>query len=172
MGLVLSGRSRTAVWSAAAVLVLGPAVAGCSDDSDDSGGRTGTTSSPAASAPATAPADRAGAQAEIEQNWARFFEPGTSTDDRVKLLEDGERFRALLDGMRSNPLARQTAAKVTAVTFTSPTGATVTWDLLESGTPVLSALKGKAVLQDDVWKLSASSLCALVEMSDAAAPGC
>ncbi|WP_329404485.1 hypothetical protein [Streptomyces melanogenes] len=162
-------RVRPAAWAAAAVLVLFPAAAACSD----SGGGSEKSPSPTATAPAAQPADPAAAKAQIEKNWTTFFDPEASTDAKVKVLENGEALRPLLAAFGNDKNAARSSAKVTDVTFGSPTQAAVTYDLLIGGNPALPGAKGTAVLQDQTWKVSVKTLCALVRLSgNAAAPGC
>ncbi|WHM41437.1 hypothetical protein [Streptomyces sp. BPTC-684] len=167
-------RVRPAAWAAAAVLVLFPAAAACSD----SGGGSEKSPSPTATAPAGSPAadqpaDPAAAKAQIEKNWTTFFDPKASTDAKAKVLENGDALRPLLAAFGSDKNAAQSSAKVTAVTFGSATQAAVTYDLLVGGNPALPGAKGTAVLQDQTWKVSVKTLCALVQLSgNAAAPGC
>ncbi|GGT41009.1 hypothetical protein [Streptomyces purpureus] len=170
-------RRRIAALAAAAVLVVTPAAVACGDN----GGGTESNRSPAVtqpSPPATdggrtaGPADPAAARAEIEKNWTTFFDPEASTDDKVEVLENGERMRSVLEAMAGDPAASQTSAKITDVAFTSATEANVTYDLLVGGTPTLPDSKGTAVLQDDTWKVSVKTLCGLVKLSGNAVPGC
>lgn len=123
---------RTAAWAAAAVLILVPAAAGCSDDNGGGSKATPTaTALPSSSAPAAnGPADPAAAKAEIEKNWTTFFDPKAATDAKVKVLENGALLRPLLAAFGGDKNAAQTSVKVTDVQFTSPTEATVTYDLL------------------------------------------
>ncbi|NUK02358.1 hypothetical protein HRW23_31985 [Streptomyces lunaelactis] len=169
---------RTAAWAAAAVLILVPA-AGCSDDGGGGSTPSPTPSATAPTTPATSapaadgPADPAAAKQQIEENWTTFFDPEASTEDKVKVLENGNLLRPLLAAFGGDENAAQSSAKVTDVQFTSPTEATVTYDLLVGGTPALPGSKGTSVLQDDTWKVSVKTLCALVKLSgNAAAPGC
>ncbi|WP_190089756.1 hypothetical protein [Streptomyces melanogenes] len=167
-------RVRPAAWAAAAVLVLFPAAAACSD----SGGGSEKSPSPTATAPAESPsadrpADPAAAKAQIEKNWTTFFDPKASTDAKVKVLENGDTLRPLLAAFGNDKNAAQSSAKVTDVTFSSATQAAVTYDLLVGGNPALPGAKGTAVFQDQTWKVSVKTLCALVQLSgNAAAPGC
>ncbi|WP_308377872.1 hypothetical protein [Streptomyces sp. ISL-98] len=159
----------------AAVLILVPAAAGCGDDDD--GEETPPSPPPATSAPVTpegnAPADPAAARAEVERNWKTFFEATATTEEKVKVLQNGEVLRPLLTAFGSDPNAKKSSAKVTDVKFTSATEADVTYDLLVGGQPALPDSKGTSVLQDNVWKVSAKTLCALVKLSgNATAPGC
>ncbi|MGG8407710.1 hypothetical protein ACM614_14360, partial [Streptomyces sp. 12297] len=128
---------------------------------------------PAAPASAPGPADPAAAKAEIEKNWTTFFDPKASTAEKTRVLEDGDTVRPLLEGFATDPNAATSSARVTDVTFTSPTDARVTYDLLVGGAPALPAAKGTAVFQDQVWKVSLKTLCALVRLSGNAVPtGC
>ena len=70
----------------------------------------------------------------------------------------------------------QVEAQVTEVEFTSPTKATVTYTLLVNGATALPDTSGTAVEDDGTWKVSVSTLCALVQLSGnasaSALPGC
>lgn len=163
-------RPRLAALAAAAVLVLTPALASCSDDEGEGRSEEMNTSAPAATA--DEPDDPAAAKAEITKNWTAFFDPKTPTADRVKLLEDGERMQAVLGAFAGDKNAAMTSAKVTGVTFDSATEAGVTYDLLVGGSPALPGAQGTSVLQNDTWKVSVKTLCGLVELSGATVPGC
>ncbi|MFF5961627.1 hypothetical protein [Streptomyces luteogriseus] len=166
---------RGTAIAAALVLALAPALAACSDDS---GGSESTPPTPTAerttSAPATAPADRAAAEAEIKQNWQKFFDPKTSTEEKQAVLQNGDRMGPVLQAFSGDERGGQVQAKVTKVEFTSATGADVTYTLTLKGATVLPDASGSAVEQDGTWKLSAKTLCALVQLSGNASPvpGC
>ena len=167
---------RAGLGTAAAALVL--LLAGCSDGSPSepapSTSSSQTSAAPVTSAPVGgAPADQAAAKQQIEKNWAVFFDPRTSTDDKVKVLENGDTLRPLLAVFSGDKNATQANAKVTGVSFTSAKAADVTYDLIVGASTPLPNSKGTSVLQDQTWKVSVRSLCALVELSgNAAAPGC
>ncbi|MCQ0022141.1 hypothetical protein M4914_03705 [Streptomyces somaliensis DSM 40738] len=180
-------RTRAAALAVAAVLALVPLAAACGGAEDASDGphtpdlRTTTgAASPTATPTATgsptatggAPADPKEAEEEIRENWAEFFDPGTTTDERVRLLEDGERLRPVLAALGKNPDAAKTSARVKAVSFASATRADVTYDLLVGGRSALSGSRGAAVLQQDTWKVSRTTLCALAKLGGTAVPGC
>ncbi|KJK36159.1 membrane protein [Streptomyces variegatus] len=175
-----TGRPRAAgrgtAIAAALVLVLAPALAACSDDSG--GGSESTPPTPTAerttSAPASAPADRAAAEAEIRQNWQKFFDPKTSAEDKQAVLENGDRMGPVLQAFSGDERGSQVQAKVTEVEFTSATGADVTYTLTLKGATALPDASGSAVEQDGTWKVSAKTLCALVQLSGNASPvpGC
>ena len=168
-----AGRGTALV--AALVLVLAPALAACGDDS---GGGENTPPTPSVerttSAPATAPADRAEAEAEIKQNWQKFFDPKTSVEDKQTVLENGDRMAPVLRAFSGDARGGQVQAEVTKVGFTSATEADVTYTLTLKGATALPDASGSAVEQDGTWKVSAKTLCALVQLSGNASPvpGC
>ncbi len=137
---------------------------------------TPTAERPTTSAPASAPADRAAAEREIKENWRKFFDPKTSLEDKQALLENGERMAPVLRAFSGDERGGQVQAEVSRVRFTSPTEADVTYTLSLKGAPVLPDASGTAVEQDGTWKVSAKSLCALVQMSGNGSaspiPGC
>ncbi|CAL9322317.1 hypothetical protein SUDANB51_01730 [Streptomyces sp. enrichment culture] len=175
-----TGGPRTAgrgtAITAALVLALFPALAACGDD--NGGGDGATPPTPTAerttSAPASAPADRAAAEAEIKQNWQKFFDPKTSAQDKVAVLENGDRMAPVLEAFSGDARGGQVQAQVTKVEFTSATEADVTYTLTLKGATALPDASGTAVEQDGTWKVSAKTLCALVQLSGNASPvpGC
>ncbi|MFB7248528.1 hypothetical protein CW362_23465 [Streptomyces populi] len=172
------GRGHVRGVAVAAVLVLAAALTACSDDN---GG--GSSASPTPSVehstsvpPATAPADPAAAQKEIEQNWEKFFDPSVSAQEKQALLENGDQLAPVLQGFNGDQRGRQVKADVQKIEFTSPTEADVTYTLTLKGATALPNASGTAVEQNGTWKVSAKTLCALVQLSGNASaspvPGC
>ena len=154
-------------------LALALTVAACSSSSSTSAS-TSTSSTPAASSPAATGSSAApsspgagsssAAVAEITTNWEKFFNSSTPTAERVALLQNGSRFASAIKAFSSLPLANGIGAKVTAVTLTSATTATVTYNITAGGTALLSNQSGTAVYQDGVWKVGSPSLCGLFKL--------
>jgi hypothetical protein len=175
-------RARTAALAAAAVLALVPLAAACGGSEDASDAAQSPAIQTTSEAPdptgsptgaTDAPADEAAARKEVEKNWTAFFDPKTPTDEKVRLLENGEQMRPVLDAFSGDANAAKTSAKVKEVDFASATQANVTYDLVVGTSPALTDSKGSAVYQDGIWKVSRSTLCALVKISgNAAVPGC
>ncbi|MFI2433992.1 hypothetical protein [Streptomyces sp. NPDC018693] len=176
---------RGTALAAALVLILAPALAACGDDDDGGNGTTATptltpppaqTETELPTASPTAPADRAAAERDVRQNWEKFFDPKTSVEDKQDVLENGDQMAPVLRAFSGDERGGQSQAEVTKVEFTSPTEATVTYDLLVAGATALPDASGKAVQQDGTWKVSVSTLCALVALSGngspTALPGC
>jgi hypothetical protein len=152
---------RTSLGLAALV-----ALAGCGASS------SGGTASPA---PSTA-IDHTQATADITTAWTTFFHTGTKPAAAEQLLQNGDQMGPAIKVAAQ--VQKQTKlkedAKVTTVDFTSPTTATVTYDLLSHGSTLLPGATGQAVLQDGQWKVSQSTFCTLVALGAGGKkiPGC
>jgi hypothetical protein len=158
---------RGTALTAALFLVLAPGLAACGDGGGDSPAPTanGTTS-----APASGPADREAAEQEIRQNWEKFFDPETPVEEKKKLLQNGELLGPVLEAFSGDNRVGQVQAKVTDVTFTSPTEADVKFTVTLRGATALPDASGVAVEDDGTWKVSVKSLCALVRLSGDGSP--
>jgi hypothetical protein len=125
------------------------------------------SSAPASSAPATSsstPASSSAAASTIAANWTAFFNAKTPVAQRTNLVQDGQDFAAVIKAQASSGLASAASAKVTKVTVTSPTQATVVYNIVVAGQAVLSNQSGTAVLQDGTWKVGLSSFCGLLTL--------
>jgi hypothetical protein len=176
-------RWQSAATSVAAVACLALTATACSSNSSSStsapatSSAAATTSAPATTAPAASasasgssagaasgvPASLTGTAKTVATNWVAFFNAKTPTATRLSLLQNGSKYSAVLSGQASNPQASLTSASVDAVTVSGST-ATVTWDLLLSGSPVLTKQKGQAVLNGGTWQVSDASFCGLLSL--------
>ncbi len=167
---------RGTALTAALVLVLGPVLTACGDDSGGGESPPPTTPDRTTSAPGTAPANRSAAEQEIRQNWEKFFSPETSLNEKKALLENGETMGPVLDAFSGDERIGQVQAQVNDVTFTSATRADVSFSLTLQGATALPDASGTSVEQDGTWKVSVNSLCALVQLSGDGStpdvPGC
>lgn len=84
---------------------------------------------------------------------------------KLALLERSNELGEALALAGKDPNAAKSAARVQSVSFVSPTEATVTYDLLSSGTVVLPGAMGKVVKEDGAWKVSAQTFCELTALS-------
>ena len=198
-----STERRHPVFLTGVVAGLMLVAAACSSSSSSSGsGSTSSptaspspsTSAPASSAPAgsggavaqacatgvaptvsgTGPNDVSAAGIKVAQDFTKFFSPSTPAAEKVMLLQNGQHLTSVLQGFAGNPLAAKASVTVTAVQFTGATTADVTYNLCEGGSPALPNAKGKAVLESGTWKVSDTTLCALVALSNngKTVPGC
>ena len=156
--------ARRIILGPALGLALALAVAACSSSSSSSSSSAPTSSAPASSAPASSASasDTAAAAAQITANWEKFFNASTPTSQRVALLQDGAAFAVAITGL--SHLVSGLGATVTSVTVTSPTSATVKYNLTASGSTLLSGQTGTAVYENGVWKVGDASLCGLIKL--------
>jgi glucose/arabinose dehydrogenase len=121
-----------------------------------------------ASSPATSPSASAlstPTQQKIAANWTAFFNPKVPVTSRIGLLQDGQALGPAVTALAKSSTASQTSAKVVAVAVTSPTMATVTYDILLAGKPVLTNQPGTAVLEGGTWKVGTASFCGILSLS-------
>jgi hypothetical protein len=125
---------------------------------------TATPSATTAPSAAAEPTSGAAAEQAVTTNWTAFFDPKTSAAQKASLVQNGSQFAAVLAAQASNPQGAAASAKVTKVTLVSSSQAAVSYDILLSGTPVLSNQKGTAVYQDGTWKVGDASFCGLLTL--------
>jgi hypothetical protein len=145
------------------------ALAGCGASS------SGGSAAPAPSTASTA-ADQARATADITTAWTTFFHTGTKPAVAEQLLQNGSHLgKAIKVAAQVQKKSKiSEAAKVSKVTFTSPTAAVVTYDLLSHGSTLLPGATGQAVLEGGQWKVAQSTFCTLVSLGagNEKVPGC
>jgi hypothetical protein len=67
--------------------------------------------------------------AKIKTDWIAFFAGSTPAKRKIALLQNGEKFAAIIDGQASSPLSKSVTATVAAVTVLSGTKAKVRYSL-------------------------------------------
>ena len=159
-------------------LALALAVAACSSSSSSPAATSGSSapaassaaaSSPAASSPAPSSPSAAGgnAKAQITANWEAFFNGQTSAAKKIQLLQNGQKFAAVINAQAGSGLASSAGAKVTAVVLNSATSATVSYDITLSGATALANQTGTAVYENGMWKVGDVSFCQLLKLENA-----
>jgi len=167
--------ARRIILAPALGLALAAAVAACSSSSSPSPTSTSSPSAPASSAPASsAPASpsssgTSNAVAAITANWEAFFSGKTPAAKKIALLQNGEKFAAVIGAQVGSSLASSASATVSKVVLTSPTTATVTYSIQVSGAG-LPNTTGQAVYQDGTWKVADSSFCSLLGLENGGTP--
>jgi hypothetical protein len=167
--------ARRTILVSALALGLALTAAACSSSSSSTPASTSSPSAPASSSAPSSPASsaapsspaaggNAAAVAAITANWEKFFNSSTPASEKAKLLQNGTSFEAAIKAFATLPLASNIGAKVTKVTVTSPTSATVTYTITSGGSDLLSGQKGTSVNQGGTWKVGDASLCALFKM--------
>jgi hypothetical protein len=120
----------------------------------------------------TAQTNVAAEKSEIVRTWTTFFAGSTPASEKVKLLQNGPRYSALIQAQAQNPLAKQTSAKVLRVLLLGPTRAAVVYSLWVAGKPALTNQRGLAVRVNGVWKVADASFCRLLALQGSLPPAC
>lgn len=148
--------ARRIFLAPAAGLALALAIAACSSSS----------SSPSSSSTQTSPpsgGSSSGAVAEITANWEKFFSSSTPISEKAALLQNGSSFASAM-GAFDKVAPSGLGAKVTGVTLTSATAATVKYNIVASSSTLLPNQTGQAVLQGGTWKVGDASFCGLLKL--------
>ena len=161
-------------------LALAATMAACSSGSsspasaEPSSAASASSASAVPSAPASSPASSSSgaaasgnAKAQITANWEAFFNGQTSAAKKISLLQNGQKFAAVINAQAGSGLASSAGAKVTAVVVNSATKATVTYDITLSGATALANQTGTAVYEGGTWKVGDVSFCQLLKLENA-----
>ena len=129
----------------------------------------GSTPAPSASPKPTAtrsaePVSGAAAVAAITANWKTVFNGKAPLDRRLALVQNGSQLAAFVQAQAKTSFgqaATGSTATVSAVAITSPSQATVHYEVLLLGTPLLKNQVGTAIYLDGIWKVAIASFCGL-----------
>jgi len=111
------------------------------------------------------------AQQQIKSTYVRFFSSNTDVAGKVKLLEDGQQFKSVIEVFANNPLASNVSATVSSVTLQGANKAKVVY-VVTLGGATLPKLTGTAVRQDGRWKVGNASLCKLIALGGTTPSAC
>jgi hypothetical protein len=151
-------RQALAALAAAGCLILAACGGGSSSSHPPSASPTASTST--AAEPTSGPA----AEAAITANWKTVFNGKAPIPQRLALVQDGAQVAAFVQAQAKTSFgaaATGSTATVSAVTITSPSQATVHYEVLLLGTPLLKNQVGTAVYENGVWKVAIASFCGL-----------
>jgi hypothetical protein len=109
--------------------------------------------------------------AQIKSAYATFFSGKSSVPQRVAVLQDGSRFKPLVQSFASNPAAKNVSVDVTSVTLQGANKAQVVYTVKLAGAS-LPKQTGTAVRQNGKWKVGYPSLCRLVALSGSTPSAC
>ena len=129
------------------------------------GGSHQSSAKPTASVTAAAePTSGPAAVAAITANWKTVFNGKAPIPSRLALVQDGPQVAAFVQAQAKTPFGAAAAgstATISSVTITSPTQATVHYEVLLLGTPLLKNQVGTAVYLNGIWKVAIASFCGL-----------
>jgi len=119
-----------------------------------------TASTTTVAEPTSGPA----AVAAIRANWETVFNGKASIPGRLALVQEGSQVAAFVAAQAKTSFgaaASGSTATISSVTITSPSQATVHYEVLLLGTPLLKNQVGTAVYLNGVWKVAIASFCGL-----------
>ena len=173
-------------YSAVLVALSALLIASCSSRGNQPSGADVTTSltttNGAASTSTVAgsiaePVDPSDREAIVKSFEVFFGGQQTTVDQKVAVLQDGERYREMLTAASANAQFQQittTIRDIRAATAaecrefgTEPPCAVVTHDLLVGGFPMAAAIQSPAVLSDHQWMVGSSAWCKVVAIGGA-----
>jgi hypothetical protein len=149
----------------ASVLAIVAATAACGSSGSEppaAGSAPSTTAAAPATTPTSASATDGATVTAIKATYIKFFNPATSLNVSMTLLQDGPAFKRTLKEQAKTDFAKATTATVSTVTLNTRYKATVVYTLLVSGSPVLVDTIGSAVQESGKWKVSGSTFCGLL----------
>lgn len=151
------------------VAVVG--LAGCQNTTKQSARASGSASpgtlassgqpTPAGSAPAT-PKFPAFDVAKIKQSWGHFFDSKTGLSQRIRLLQNGQKFDSYLLLHQKSFQQADIASTVSKVQIANDRKATVTFSITRHGKPVVSDATGMAYYHAARWQVSTATYCTVV----------
>lgn len=113
----------------------------------------------------------AAAQAQIKSAYQKFFSGQTSVSERAAVLQNGARFKPVIQAFASNPLAKHVSVTVSSVTLQGGDKAKVVYTVKLGGAG-LPKQTGTAVRQNGTWKVGDASLCKLVSLQGSTPSAC
>lgn len=123
---------------------------------------------PSAASAVAEPSGGAGAVAAITANWKTVFYGKAPIPERLALAQGGPQLTSFIEKEAKTSLgqtASGSTATVSSVTITSAARATVHYDVLLLGTPLLKNQAGVAVYEDGVWKVGIATVCGLAALA-------
>jgi hypothetical protein len=111
------------------------------------------------------------ATAQVTSAYEKFFSGKTSLSDRIALLQNGPKFKTVIQEFTSFPGASQVNVTVKSVKLQGANDANVVYVVKLGGTS-LPQQNGTAVKQNGTWKVGDEGLCRLIEISGTAPPQC
>jgi hypothetical protein len=103
----------------------------------------------------------------------RIFFASKSPVSQVQAnLQNGARFHATLVQQGKSQFASTSSARVLSVRLLSPNVASVSYDILSNGQPLLQDVHGHAVRLNGRWVVAAETFCGLLKLQGQAPKAC
>jgi hypothetical protein len=119
-----------------------------------------------------APFSAPDAKAAIRHVWTTFFDGRVPPAARIRVLQNGPRFAALIRAQSTSSVAKRTHATVASVRLIGKTRARVVYTIWVGATPMLRNASGIAVRVGSSWKVSDKTFCGLQQLQGLNPLGC
>jgi hypothetical protein len=127
--------------------------------------KTASANTTAPPAPVTTAFSAEAAKADITALYTTFFSDKTTTDQAVKLLENGEEMRAAIDLQRTSGAANGITAAVKTIQLQNTELADVRFDIVLKGAVVAPNTAGQAKYIGGSWKINQQLFCTLIGLA-------
>ncbi len=157
--------SKSAIWSIVAIIVVAAAVVAVVLSVPNKANNTkGTTTSSINAKTAAATKQKDAATKAIETNLKTFFAANTTMAQRESLLQNGSQFAQVMQGEFTQLNSQKPSVVINSISYPNSTTAKVNYTVDLNGQPVLKDQTGEALLINNTWKVSDSTLCELLSM--------
>ncbi len=158
--------SKSALWSiaAAVVVVLAIVVVVLLVPGKNNPGTVSTTKTSTNAKTASATKQKNADTNAIETNVKTFFAANTTIQQRENLLQNGSQFVQVMQGEFTQLDSQKPSVVINSISYTNSTTAKVNYTVDLNGQPVLKDQTGEALLINNSWKVSDSTLCELLSM--------
>jgi hypothetical protein len=109
--------------------------------------------------------------AKVKQVWTSFFTAKSSVAAHVALLQNGAKFKSVIEGFLSNPLAKSAKTTVSSVTLRGTDTAKVVYSIGVAGAS-LGNQTGYAYKVNGRRVVGSASLCKLISLEGSTPAAC
>jgi uncharacterized membrane protein YeiB len=109
---------------------------------------------------------------QINTNWSAFFAASTTLTAREKILQNGSQFSQPIQTEFNAFSNEGSSASISSIKYANKTTANVIYTVFLGGQPVLKDQPGQALLINNVWKISDSTLCQLLTLGGTKTAAC
>jgi hypothetical protein len=108
----------------------------------------------------------------VSAAYQTFFSSKSTVAQSQASLQNGARFHATLVQQGKSQYASTSSARVLSVRSLSPNVASVSYEILGNGQPLLQNVLGHAVRQNGRWVVAAETFCGLLRLQQQAPRAC
>ncbi len=154
--------SKSILWSTVAVIIVAAAVIAVVLAVPGNNNNNSTTTNKVSSTLTSS--QQAQASTKIRSNIQTFFAASTPMQTRINLLQNGKNFSQVMQAEFAQLANQKPSVTVNSITYPNKTTAKVNYTVELNGQPVLKDQTGEALLINNNWLVSDSTLCQLLGM--------